>query len=340
MSLPLSPGYTVTLGNQQWTTQAIRLELVLNPAPLIDSLEVVFPTAAAPGAELDGPATLSLASGEADADVFSGTIAGLDRRFDTVRIRALDAGGLLARFRPAVTYEQVSAGRVIRNLCGEVGVSTGSVEEGPSFPFYVADDRRTALEHVARLSAFGGAMARVSADNQLETVVVTATQADRALRYGREITTLSRRQEAAPLESFAVAGESGAGSHSVPEALRPTTDFFAGSRPAGPDAGHVWRWQPALRTAQAAQRAGAAMTLAYKTSRAGGTLEAFLQPDLRPGSVIEIQDLPGPPARARLRIDSVRHRLSGAGAFTRLWFSDAGEGLDVGSLLGSLGGLL
>lgn len=332
----LQPRYTLTIGSQQWTEQVLELRLSLGAAPLVDSLEVHFPSAAPLRASPEDPVDLTLDSGEKEEAVFRGTVASVGRDPRRIRLRALNASGRLARSRVSITYEQISAGNLIRGLCGEAGADAGQLDEGPMLAFYVADPMRTCWDHVGRLAAWGGAMARVDTDDRVETVVVNAVQAETALRWGREILDLDSHQRAAPWESFTVAGEGGAGDAAAPEVFRPSTDFFAGSRPDGPAPGHCWSSEPALRTVTVAATAAAARQRAYQASRSAGRFDAFLQPDLRPGTVLEIQDAPEGLVPVPIWLTWVQHRLGPAGASTRARFFEGGDAFDPMALLGSL----
>lgn len=344
MTSLLAPSYSLTLGSQRWTQQLLKIDLSLAGAPALDTLSVDLPATASISADVGDPVALSLNSGESDAAVFAGAIADVERRLDRIVVTALDAGGDLARYRPAVTYEQVSAGSVVRYLCGDAGVELGEVADGVSLRFYVADPGRTALDHVARVCGWSGAMARVSADNHLETVVVDSTQAELALKYGREIHLFENRKLPSPVSSFTVAGESGVGDTSSPDAFRAVVDFFDGNRPKGPDLKDRWRSEPALRTTAGAATAGAALQRAYASGRERGRLTAFLQPKLRPGTVVEVQSLPSGMPSGPLVVYRVRHAIGPRGAVTRADFTKGGDRFDpaslLGALLGAVGGLL
>ncbi|HEX5414785.1 MAG TPA: hypothetical protein VFZ25_03905 [Chloroflexota bacterium] len=344
MTSLLSPGYSLTLGSQRWTEQLMRIELSLAAAPSLDALAVRLPAAAPLSANVGDPAALTLNSGETEQAVFAGTIAAVQRRFDGIDVTALNAGGDLAQYRPAVTYEQVTAGSVVRYLCGDAGADVGEVADGVSLLYYVADPSRTALDHIARVCGWSGAMARVSAENRLETIVVDATQAEVALKYGREIHALENRKLASPIRSFTVTGESGVGDTSSPDAFRPAVDFFAGNRPDGPNRQARWRSEPALRTSAAAATASAAHQRAYTSRRERGRFTAFLQPGLRPGTIVEVQSLPDGLPSEPLLVYRVQHTFGPRGAVTRADFSKGGDSFDpsslLGSLLGAVGGLL
>lgn len=334
----LIPGYTLTTGGQQWTSQVVGLEVQLAAAPLTGTLEADLPAPAPLSAGVGDPVTLDLDGGEGGTRVFTGTVTALRRTPAGIRVHAVDAAGLLARLRPATSYEQVNAGTVIRDLADQAGIDTGDVDEGVALAWYPADPARTALDHVARLCAWSGALARVDADGRLVASAVAATQAELALRYGREVLAVEQTGRRRDVAGFTVAGEAGAGSTDSPDALRPTSDFFAGNRPEGPDGAHRWAFEPALRSTDAAAAAGVAARWRYAAGGTVGRLTAFLQPTLRPGTVIEIADLPGPLSTAPVWLDRVRHRVGAGEAVTTARMYAGGP--PAGDLLGSLAGAL
>jgi hypothetical protein len=328
------------IGSQLWKEQALHVQLSLGPAPLIDVLTVKLPSSAPLDADIEDDVELTLNSGEAEEKVFTGIVQSIGRSFSFIEVKAINAGGVLSQYFPAVTYENVTTATVVRNLCSDASVSTASLETGSEMAFYVADQTRTAWQHIHRVCAWNGAMVSVSADNEVQSTVINATQADVALRYGREIMSLGRRRTAARIETFVVAGESGVGSASSPDAHRPVTDFFAGNRPDSPSPTVTWAWAPALRTASSAATAGAARKRNYTAAADRGVFTAFLQPKLRPGVVLEMQDLPAGLTDGPVWINSVRHTVSHRGAMTRVEYFKGGDSFDPLALLGSLAGAI
>ena len=340
MTSLLAPAYSLTLGSKRFTQQVLSLDLELELAPRIDALTVRLPRAAPFDADLGDDAALDLDGGEGSETAFTGTIAGIEHGYDEIRVRVLDGGAALAQARPATTYEHASASRVVRELCGDAGVDIGDLEDGPTFAFYAAEPSRTAFEHIARVCAWAGAIVRFTGGGSLESLVLNASTADLALRYGRELVALRQRRLPSPVDGFVVAGESGASSASSDDALRPTTDFFGGSRPDGPGATSRWTFAPALRTAKDASTAGAALKRQYGATRERGTLDAFLLPKLRPGTVLEIHDLPGGFSKGPYWLESVSHRVTPRGATTRARYVKGGDAFDPGALLGALAGAI
>jgi len=318
----------------------MRLELTVTAAPGIDVLSVSLPAKASLDAGLDDDVDVTLNSGEQEEKVFAGKISAVRRSHDCIDVRSVNAGGVLSRYRPAVTYENATPATVIRNLSTDAGASVGSLETGTELAFYVADPSRTAWEHIHRVSSWCGALATVSADNKVQSTVLNATQADIALQHGREFLRLARTECKAALETFVVAGESGAGSASSPEVHRPVTDFFAGNRPDNPSPTVVWSWEPALRTASAAATAGAARKRAYAAKSDRGAFTAFLQPKLRPGVILEFKELPKDLVSGPVWVHSVRHTVAHQGATSRVEYFKGGDSFDPLALLGSLAGAI
>jgi hypothetical protein len=335
MTSLMVPSYTLTVGSRRFNSQAIEIVVALEIAPVVDSLTVTFPASLANVASTGDHVALSISDGNNETAVFSGTVDAVRQGAEQTRVRALNAGGTLSRFRPAATYEKVTAGEVVRSLCGDGGADAGEIAPGVALAFYAADPSRNAYEHIARIAAWSGAMARVTGDDRVEMRVVKAAIAEAALRFGRELVAIDLETRASGVDTFVVAGESGAGSTAAPEALRPTTDFFGGSRPDGPSASSRWTSAPALRTARGAATARAASRRVYGASRLRGCLTAILKPELRPGLAINVRELPkGMPGEV-LWLRRVRHTIGRQGALTRAEFSRGGNAFSPGGLLGS-----
>lgn len=335
----LAPAYTVRMGSQEWSEQVLEIRVLLGTGPSVDAATVVLPsTPAFKGAPGDA-ALVTLDSGERREPVFAGSIDRIRRTPTTIVLSLINAGGTLARMRPASTFEQITAGKLVRELCTEAKVDAGDIDDGVSLPFYVADPERTGWQHAARVAGWGGAMVTVSTENKVDVTVIDATRATCALRFGRELLSYAFDTRESYIDTFATAGESGVGDASDEKVLRTTADFFGGNRPSGPGPGSSWQSVPALRTAKAAATASAARKRVYDATREVGQFTAFLLPHLRPGTVIEVQDLPSIPV-APYWVQRVEHTVSAAGALTRVQCARGGDAFDPAALLGALGSLL
>lgn len=328
------PAYELTIGSKRWTAQALELDVRLALAPVPNALTARFPAGADLGSSNGDDVILRLDGGDGAEDVFTGTLDGTVGAFDEMVAVAVDGSGLLARTRPAFTVEQATAATVIRALCDEAGANPGSLAEGVQLAYYAADPGRTAWEHVARVAGWDAGVARVGADGRVESLVVQAGSADLALRYGREVLALERVARRSPIETFVVAGETGVGATDDPDVLRPVVDFFAGNRPDGPGGGTAWTFEPALRTTDAARAAGDARAARHRAAHGRWRLDALLVPALRPGTVIDIADLPPGMPGSTFVVETVHHLLAPEIVRTRAWLAEAGAASGAG------GGLL
>src|SRR5689334_3206279 len=105
MTSLLNPSYSLQLGPQLWKEQALEIELTLNASPLVDVMRVKLPVIAPLKADLNDDVELTLNSGESEEKVFTGIVQAVHRGFSSIEVRAINAGGLLSRYCPAVTYE-------------------------------------------------------------------------------------------------------------------------------------------------------------------------------------------------------------------------------------------
>jgi hypothetical protein len=335
----LRPSYALTVGRQQWTCQAGQIDVSLAAAPGPERLLASFPAAASLDAAPDDPVELVVNIGDGDEKVFTGILSSLRRGLAGTTITAVSALGRLARRWPSQSFENATAGTIIRDLADAAGVETGSIADGITLRFYVADPSRNAAEHALRLASWSGAMLMATPEGKLSATVVDASRAEIALRYGREISAFHIDDSGTPPE-VTVAGESGVSDAGSADSLRLTTDFFGSSGRGRPRAGQLCDWEPALRTTDAASSATAARRRGLFALQRSGHLKAFLQPRLRPGAVIEIQDLPSPHSKGPYRIEAVRHRISADGATTSARLLQGGDSFDPMGLLGSLMGML
>jgi hypothetical protein len=336
--MTLAFGVSATIGSLRYDTHLTILRITLGMAPSAGSATMVLPPSVRIDAEVDDEVEVSLQGERDSVPVFGGVVQRVDFGVDCVAIVAVDALGRLAGTRPGRTYEQQSAGNVIRGFGSDLGLSVDVGENGPDLLSYVADQGRTALEHAARLASWSGAYAVGEADGSLAVKAVPSGPADRALRYGREIIALQVRGGATQPD-VVWAGSGPAGNVSAPTAHLQTTGVLPDGAPA-PAARSIRRAAPALRTPSAASDAISATATRNAARRA--TVTCWLQPEIRPGTLLEIADAPMPDGLGPWFVTSVVHELGpGPRGSTRLAAEQLGDGGGLlGQLLGALGGLL
>jgi hypothetical protein len=341
--MSLAPAASFVLGNLKYDTHATEITATLGLLPCVDRFHVRLPARARLDAAPGDPATLELDGGEGAATVLTGTVAWIRRELLESEVVGADGGAALAALRPAATHEKQSAKDVIRTLAGDAGVDVGSIDVDLPLAVYVGHQARTAAEHIAYLADLGGATARLDGEGRLDVTRVPEGPADLALRYGREILGIAERSRPAPsVRRFAI-GNGPAGSASAPDALRHSATPLPGDA-ADPGAGAVWSAHAVLRTPAAAVTASRAADARAAAAAKTITCRCFLLPALRPGTVVEIQDLPAGLSAGPWLVTRVQHRLDPAeGGHTVFDARHAGADLLaglLGALAGAVGGLL
>ncbi|MBK9745259.1 MAG: hypothetical protein IPO91_00630 [Chloroflexi bacterium] len=342
----IKPLASVTLGNLQYTEQAVAITATLALLPAVNAVTVTLPAGVRFEAAPDDDGVLELDSGDADgagADtIVTGKVRAIRRTPRAVEATIGDAGAELARYRPAGTYEKSSAADVIRALAGEADASVASIDIDLPLAAYVAHQARTAAEHVATLAAWGGGFAGVNGDGELFVMQLPEGQPELALRWGRELIDYEVRELPSTSAKRLRVGFGTAGSESAPEALRPSVDPLPADSPTpGMDA--IWMAAPALRVPKAAATASAAADAFAAAEGKRVRARCYLQPQLRPGMVIEVQDTPDGLSGGPWIITRVTHRLRPAYGGLTTFEAVTGEGGGLGDLLaaalGALGSL-
>jgi hypothetical protein len=341
--MSLTPAARFVLGNLKYDAHAAEVTATLGLLPCVNRFHVRLPARARLDAAPGDPATLELDGGEGVETVLTGAVAWIRRELLESEVVGADGGAALAALRPAATHEKRSAKDVIRTLAGEARVDVGSIDVDLPLAVYVGHQARTAAEHIAYLADLGGATARLDGEGRLDVMRVPEGPADLALRYGREILGIAERSRPAPsVRRFAI-GNGPAGSASAPDALRPGATPLPGDATA-PGPGAVWSAHAVLRTPAAALTASRAADTRAAAAAKAIACRCFLLPALRPGTVVEIQDLPAGLSPGPWLITRVQHRLhpveGGSTAFeARNTSADLLGGL-LGALAGAVGGLL
>lgn len=338
----MTPRVSLTVGSARYDTHVTEAVVSLGFLPGVGTARISLPAAAQLDAAPGDDVKVTLDSGEREAVVLTGTVGALHRDLRALEIVAADAGTLLGFVRPAATFEALSAGDVIRKLAGEAGIEVQVSGADVELPYYVAHQGQTAAEHIAALARLCGCLALVNAEGKVDVRPAPQGRPEIALRYGRELIDYRAfSRPAAP--SFVRLGSGSAGNAGAPNALLPSFDRLPASAPA-PGAGTRWIPTPVVKTPAGSTAASNAESRFQAVSRSQVRATCFLLPHVRPGAILEVQDLPDGLASGPWLITRVRHHVgSPRGARTILegWTAEA-NGM-LGGLIGSAlagGGLL
>jgi len=338
----LSPTVSATFGNLRYDSHVVSLQADLGMLPAVNMVTCGLPASTPVEASVGDHAVVSLDGGDGAATLITGTVGAISRRVDGTAVTTVDSGAALARLRPSATFEAQGVTEIARALAGDALATVGRLDTSIRLAAYAAHQGMSAAEHVAALGELGGLLAFVNDAGELEMIRRPLGLPDSALLFGREFTTYEVDELTGPLGSPVPIGHGPAGFAPSPDGLIPTTEPLSGGAPdPGPDA--VWNPAPVLRTPEAVTVAAteASASQAAETTRLRAT--GWLLPVLRPGQLVEVQDLrDGLPVGPWL-LTSVTHRLDPTGGGrTRIEAVVGGSALGslLDAALGALGSLL
>jgi phage protein D len=263
--------------------------------------------------------TLSLALGEdgSESDVFSGEVTEVRASADGLYLEALASTIKLSRARKSQTYLSQSVADIVRDLASDVGID--EVQGDTQLDAYSVDDRRNVWMHLLDLARLVGADVSASAAGELRFVPPRTGSADAKLRYGADLLWWS--VGGAPQPDAPDVAAQGAGSESGADKwhwIKREPSFVNGQ-------GAPLLVVPALRTRDAAETMAQALSDRAARAATQGSVAVRGNPDLRPGDLVELSDLPsGDPGT--LRVLDVVHVLDGRRGFaTSLRVEGAGS---------------
>jgi phage protein D len=335
------PGVEVSFGAasaDDWARALVSVSVVAGTAPAVDAAEVVLAAGGGVETALGDTGSISLGYGDgSNESVFAGAVHAVHRSLSgSTRVGAANGGAALAALRLNRSYEKRKAGEIVRDLAGEAGVDTGSIEAGPQFPFYVVDDGRSGWTHVADLAAKSGFVARFDGDGALVFGPPSEGAPVQTFSYTQDVLALDATEASPAAGAVTVVGEGAAGTKGDDawSWLVKDPSGVSGSAGSG-DPARLVR-DRSLRSADASS--GAAQGLADRA--AGGAATARLlvagAPKATVGSAIAVEGAPDGALNGTYVVRGVRHRYAKRGGFTSLLLLTRSGGGGPGSLLGGL----
>jgi phage protein D len=327
------PLYSISFGDggaDVWAQAVVSVVVETGLTPFADVVTLFLAGgASAPGVALGDSGTVELGYEDAATEmVFTGQVEEVQRSVQgTIRVTATNGGASLSRLRVNQSYELQTAGDIVKDLAGRVGVDTESVEDGADFPFYVVDDRRSAYRHVAALACKSGYLAYFTPEGKLSFAPFTAGQAVQTFTYGEDVLSLRATEAPLVVGAVTIVGEGAAGNQGQ-EAwswLVKDPSSVTGSAGSGDPERPIQ--DASLRSAEAAQGAAEGIADAAEGGRLIGELLVPGSPAVVVGSAVEISNGLQEALNGLFLVRRVRHRFSKRGGFaTWVHFGSTGDG--------------
>lgn len=274
-----------------------------------DRAEIVcWPPSRFEGSAPGAAATVALGESGEEEPAWAGEVIACRDGPAGIEIEGLAPTVRLSRARISRTYLDQSAAEIIKDLAADVPM--GEVQADVRVDAYHVDDRQTVWSHVLALAELAGVEVAASPGGELRVTPPRSGRADVTLRHGADLLWWDFGPAAEQVSAIAAAH--GAGSE-----------------------GGSWHWirrdvgagdESSLRVVGAFGNRDAAdgltESLARRSRDAGrhGVVVAVGRPGIRPGDLVELEDLPGEDPGV-LRVRTVDHRLDRNGFITVLRLS-------------------
>ena len=283
--------------------------------------------------------TVELTVDDTATTIFTAEVSSIKSSLGQTIIIGTTGKRKLANARLNQTYSNQSLDQIAKDLAGQVAVTTGDIQTGSSYSYFVVHDSKSVLKQLQELAFRDGMDLYCDADNKLVLKKFQKSSADHTFNYGIHVLDLQLWNHEASSEHFKVYGESPASNqgtdtwHWFAKDLSPFTGESGGGQKL------LTVQDSAAKTKDAADNLATAKSGAITDRMAQGRLKLLGNPLVKLGDAIEIKDAPKPELNGLFKVTSVRHVLNKRqGYLTFVGFSGQGGAQQAGGPAGQLAG--
>src|SRR5262249_22245234 len=193
----LRPAYRIVIGDHVVDTTsepkagaAVEIVVRLDLDAPVDGFTLVQGQVGGLSAAPGDDASIDLGYADDDAGlvrVITGTVVDVEPGLESKRTSGLSRGRALLRTFVDRTFEDTTAGDIVRDLAGRAGVDVERAEDGLQFPAYVVDGRRDAVRHIRDLGYLSGFDSYLTPEGKLVFEPLTGNRTVHVLAYGEHV---------------------------------------------------------------------------------------------------------------------------------------------------------
>ena len=314
----LTPAYRLVIGDREVDTTdeprastVERLEVDLDLDTPADSLRLRLGSVDGLKPVEDDAATVEL--GYADESsltlVLTGGIVSVEPGLTLTHVMALSPAQKLLALSHEETFQDMSAGEIVRKLAEEAGLGVARADAGTTFPAYVIDGRRSLYAHMRDLADLSGFLLLVDERGDVVFRPLSQPATTHVFEFAKHIVELEIERGDPESASVDVRGESPGTSRGEDSWAWLTKDSTGSRGTAGNGSPTRLLERPVLRTAESTQRAADAAFASLSSRATRGRLRTFGRPQIRLGDTIRIKDVPDDRLDGDFRVHAVRHSI-------------------------------
>lgn len=246
--------------------------------------------------------------------VLTGLVVAVEPGLETKRITGHSTADKLLRTFVDKTFEDTTAGEVVRALGTEAGIDLDSVEDGPPLPAYVVDGRRPVARHLRDLAYLAGFDTYVTAAGGLVFEGFTGSRPVHKLKYGEHVLAAELFRARPRAGTVQVWGDSPGSSRGDESWAWLTKDFGARRGSAGTATPTLLVERAAVRTGKLAASVATSVAETLTEQALHGRVRIQGRPQLALGDVVRLEGFPERAGVDELdgnyQVRGVRHHLT------------------------------
>jgi len=320
----LKPAYKLTIGRKLIDTTdepkastVVDLQVALDLDAPADSFTFVMGNVGSfrPARDDETKIELGYADNGGFKQVMTGKVVNVEPNLTTTRVAGFSGADALLRTFVNKTYENKTAGAIVRDLADKARIQVATAADGITFPAYVIDGRRSVYLHMHDLAELSGFDVYIDTEGKLVFEKFLNGKTVHVFEFAKHIVALNV-DRTPPLAGLVEAwGESAAGNRGEDAWAWLTTDFSAAKGSAGSGA-LLLRERPVLRTKEAARTAAEAALTNINRRTLRGQVVTFGRPEVRLGDSIRFRGMADDSLNTLFQVRSVSHRITKVAGFT------------------------
>jgi phage protein D len=320
----LKPAYKLTIGHKIVDTTdepkastVVDLQVALDLDTPADSFALVMGNVGSfkPARDDETKIELGYADNGGFTQVITGKVVTVEPNVTTTRVAGFSGADALLRTFVEQTYENKTAGAIVRDLADKSGLKVAAADDGINFPAYVVDGRRSVYLHMQDLADLCGFDVYINSDGKLVFEKFINGKTVHIFEHAKHIVALEVQRTAALAGLVEVFGESPATSKGEDSWAWLTTDF-SGSKGSAGSGALLLTERPALRTKDAARAAADGALTRIQRRKLRGQVVTIGRPEVKLGDAIRFRGLADESLNTFFQVRAVAHRISKLGGFT------------------------
>lgn len=305
------PAYKVKIGSETFdsTTSSEILGIAIDcdmNIPLDIFSIVIKPGDKAAAIKKGDEVSIELGYEGALSKVFTGTVDAVEPKVSGTAVKGYSAAAAFAWLKIHQIYDKQTSGAIVKDLAQRAKIKVKEAEDGISFPMFVADDSKSAYEHMKEIAGLNGFDLYMTTDGQV-VFKKYASKTPKPFKYGRDILRSTVQELTPSTTNVKVFEESPASFKGADKSHWLSKKVMGGSSGSGDNV--LLIRHPAIRDKDTADKVAMAKLESLLVSLKG-TIQTLGNPKVALGDTIAIKEMPDKRMEGEFEVTKVGHAFN------------------------------